>query len=166
MWRWLQREFIVIVPSHLQLAYREFTNLVRKEHLHWLFNPNSNDYDNTMSRMPRYKSNDISWDHGGTDEGTVRYRLGIMMAVHDLRKKQGKPLPPSDGLIPRMVSMWNVGKGPIDDMSQVLATRLPSFGPINGICWIWIRTWTMMLFNAWRLNPSLPAQKLFFRIDV
>jgi hypothetical protein len=111
---------IVIVPSQLQLAYREFTNHVRNEHLPWLFNPNSNDYDNTLSRMPRYKSNDISWGYA-KHEGTVRCRLGIMMALHDLRKEQGKPLPPSDGLIPRIVSMWNVGKGPIDDMSQVLA---------------------------------------------
>jgi hypothetical protein len=143
--------FIVIVPSQLQLAYREFTNLVRKEHLHWLLNPNSNDYDNTLSRMPCYKSNDKSWRYA-KDEGTVICLLGIMMTLHDLRKEQGTPLPPSDGLIPRVVSMWNVGKGPIDDMRQVLATCLTSFGPINGMCWILIRTWTMMLFNAWRLN--------------
>jgi hypothetical protein len=75
-------------------------------------------------------------------------------------KKQGKPLPPPDGLIPRIVSMWNVGKGPIDDMSQVLATCLPTFGPINGTCWIWIRTWTMMLFNARRLNAISASSEI------
>jgi hypothetical protein len=74
-----------------------------------------------------------------------------MIALYNLRKEQGNPLLPSDGLVPIIVSMWNIGKGPIDDMSQVLASCLPSFGPINGMCWIWIRTWLMMIFNAWRL---------------
>jgi hypothetical protein len=59
-----------------------------------------------------------------------------MMSLDALRKESGRPLLPSDGLKPLMVSMWNIGKGPIDDMSQVLATALPSFGPVNGICWI------------------------------
>jgi hypothetical protein len=86
------------------------------------------------------------------DDETIRCRLLVMMGLFDLRKESGRPLPPSDGLKPLMVSMWTIGKGPIDDMSQVLSTCLPSFGPIHGMCWIWIRTWMVMIFNAWRLN--------------
>jgi hypothetical protein len=85
-----------------------------------------------------------------------------MMSLDALRKESGRPLPPSEGLKPLMVSMWNVGKGPIDDMSQVLASALPSFGPVNGICWIWIRTWMLMMFNAWRLNSINAAKESIF----
>jgi hypothetical protein len=74
-----------------------------------------------------------------------------MIALYNHRKEQGNPLLPYDGFVPIIDSMWNIGKRPIDDMSQVLASCLPSFGPINGMCWIWIRTWMMMIFNAWRL---------------
>jgi hypothetical protein len=82
-----------------------------------------------------------------------------MMSLDALRKESGRPLLPSDGLKPLMVSTWNIGKGPIDDMSQVLATALPSFGPVNEICWIWIRCWMMMMFNAWRLNATHAAKE-------
>jgi hypothetical protein len=119
--------------------------------LDWLFTSTTDDFDRTLSRMPRYGNHAIAWGYA-KDERTVRCGLGIMMDLYALRKNQGHTLGPSDKLIRRIVSMWNVGKGPIDDMSQVLASCLPSFDPINGMCWIWIRTWMMMMFNAWRLN--------------
>jgi hypothetical protein len=142
---------IVIVPSVVRQAYIQFTNLVRKDYLYWLFKPGSDDFDKKLERMPRYKQGDIKWGYAKDDE-TIRCRLLVMMGLFDLRKESGRPLPPSDGLKPLMVSMWNVGKGPIDDMSQVSSTCLPSFGPINGISWIWIRTWILLTFNAWRLT--------------
>jgi hypothetical protein len=141
----------VIVPAPIHHAYLSFTKLVRHKYLDWLFKPGTNQYDTTLKRMPSYRANDIKWVYA-KDDGTVRCRLGIMMGLYELRKVSGHPLLPSDGLKPPMVSMWNTGKGPIDGMSQVLATCLPSFGPINGMCWIWLRTWMLTLCNAWRLN--------------
>jgi hypothetical protein len=85
-------------------------------YLDWLFNAGTNEFDKTLEGMPRYRPND--WGHA-KDDATVRCRLGIMMGLYELRKESGRPLLPSDGLKPLMVSMWNIGKGPIDDMSQV-----------------------------------------------
>jgi hypothetical protein len=137
--------------------------MVSKNYVPWLFKPGTNEFDKTLKSMPSYNANDIKWGYA-KDDGTVRCRLGVMMGLYDLRKETGRPLPPSDGLKPLMVSMWNVGKGPIDDMSQVLSTCLPSFGPINGMCWIWIRAWMLMIFNAWRLN-SMHAMSEFVLSD-
>jgi hypothetical protein len=150
---------IVIVPSLISMAYRSFTNLIREEYMDWLFKPGTNEFDETLGRMPRYTANDISWGYA-KDSDTVRCRLSVMMSLYALRTEQGSPLQPSNGLIPRVVSSWNIGKGPIDDMSQVLASSLPSFGPIHGMCWIWIRTWMVMMYNAWRLN-AMHASKHF-----
>jgi hypothetical protein len=138
---------IVIVPPTFRMAYNGFTGMVRTRYLNWLFKPNSNEFDETQCRMPRYRANDIAWGYV-KDEDTIRCRLGVMMGLYTLRKEQGKPLLPPDGMIPKCVGMWNVGKGAIDDMSQVLASCLPTFGPFNGMCWMWIRTWMMMLYNA------------------
>jgi hypothetical protein len=129
----------VIVPQSLVMAYKAFTNKTREDYLHWLFVPGTNDFDETLSRMPKYRQTDIAWGHA-KDADAVRCRVGVMMCLYALRKQQGTPLLPSDRLIPRLVSMWNIGKGAIDDMSQVLASCLPTFGPIDGICWIWVRT--------------------------
>jgi hypothetical protein len=82
------------------------------------------------------------------------------MGLYELKKDSGRPLLPSVGLKLLMVSLLSIGKGPIDDMSQVLATCLPSFGPINGMFWIWLRIWMLMLFNALRLNAM---SDLFFQ---
>jgi hypothetical protein len=130
---------IVIVPSPIHHAYVSFTQLVRNNYLDWLFKAGTNYFDKTLEGMPRYRPNDINGGYA-KDDGTVRCRLGIMMGLDELRKESGRPLLPSDGLKPLMVSMWHIDKGPIDDMSQVLATCLPSFGPINGMCWICLRT--------------------------
>jgi hypothetical protein len=37
-------------------------------------------------------------------------------------------------------------------MSQVLSNCLPSFGAVPGISWIWIRVFSVALYNAWRLH--------------
>ena len=39
--------------------------------------------------------------------------------------EMGRPLLPADALIPKFVSVWNIQKGPIDDMSHDLSTCLP-----------------------------------------
>jgi hypothetical protein len=87
---------IVIVPSSITHAYKSFTNLVRNDYLHWLFKPGGNEFDKTLSAMPRYKQGDIKWGYAKDDE-TVRCRLLVMMGLYDLRKESGRPLPPSDG---------------------------------------------------------------------
>lgn len=149
---------ILIVPLPIIEAYRSFTHVVRSKYLYWLFKQHTNDFDKALTSMPTFKTNDVKWGYA-KDEGTVRCRLNLMMGLYDLRKEIGRPLLPSDGLKPLMVSTWNIGKGPIDDMSQVLATALPLFGPINGICWIWLRCWMLMMFNAWRLNAMNAARE-------
>jgi hypothetical protein len=103
---------LVIVPPPISETYRGFTNLVRRKYLDWLFTSTTDDFDRTLSRMPRYGNHAIAWGYA-KDARTVRCGLGIMMDLYALRKNQGNPLGPSDKLIPRIVSMWNVGKGPI-----------------------------------------------------
>jgi hypothetical protein len=117
----------------------------------FLFKPGSKDADKILGSMPRYKLADIKWWYAKDDE-IIRCQLFIMMGLFYLWKEIGRPLPPSDGLKPLMVSMWNIGKGPIDDMSHVLSTCLPSFGPLNRMRWILLRTWIVMIFYAWHLN--------------
>jgi hypothetical protein len=42
----------------------------------WLFKPGTNEFDETLGRMPRYKANGIAWGYT-KDEETV-CRLGIL----------------------------------------------------------------------------------------
>jgi hypothetical protein len=44
-----------------------------------------------------------------------------MMDLYFLRKNKGNPLFPPERSIPEMVSMWKIDKGPIEDISQILA---------------------------------------------
>jgi hypothetical protein len=77
--------------------------------------------------MPSYRKNYIARGYA-KEEGTMRCQLGVIIDVNALRKNKGNLLVPSERLNPKFVSMWNIGKCPIDDVSHVSACR-PSFGP-------------------------------------
>lgn len=60
------------------------------------------------------------WGYAG-DHDTVKCRLQVMMALFELRLEKGKPLEACTYLLPKFISKWNIEKGGVDDMSQVLA---------------------------------------------
>jgi hypothetical protein len=74
-----------------------------------------------------FQKNDIARRYA-KNEGTMRCWLGVIIDVYALQKNKDNLLLPSERLIRKIVSMWNIGKGPIDDVSHVSACR-PSFGP-------------------------------------
>jgi len=85
------------------------------------------------------------------DKETLFGRLRLMMALHVLRVELQQPLDACKGLIPKLVSLWNRMKGPIDNLSKVLDHNLGKFGPISPMCVIWIRGVLTMFYNSWRL---------------
>jgi hypothetical protein len=158
---------ILLIPPALSLEYTRLTEYIRDNHLYWLFkNEPSNigvfPFDETLSKMPNYSVNEVSYGYA-KDSGTVRCRLQIMMCLWRLRLETGRALLPADSLIPQFVSMWNINKGPIDDMSQVLATCLPSFGVVPGICWIWMRVFSVSLYSGWRLFAIKESREFVLR---
>jgi hypothetical protein len=52
---------ILIVPSTLIEPHRSFKSLVRTNYMNWLFKPGTNDFDRTLQRMLRYKTNEMKW---------------------------------------------------------------------------------------------------------
>jgi hypothetical protein len=74
-----------------------------------------------------------------------------MMALHALRVKLKQPLDACKALLPKLIALWNRMKGPIDDLSKVLAHTLGKFGPISPMCVIWNRGVSTMFYNSWRL---------------
>ena len=146
---------IILIPPSVAEMYREITKFVKLRYLTWLFTEESDlaDFDTTLDRMPIYSTTEVAYSYA-KDAETVRCRLVIMMCLWKLRMEIGRPLLPADALIPKYVSAWNIQKGPIDDMSHVLSTCLPSFGAIPGICWVWIRVFSVALYCAWRLHAT------------
>jgi len=144
---------VIMVDHSIREMYCSLTSFMKKKHLNWLFKHgnDSDQFDDTLERMPQYSSSEVTYGYA-RDSDTVRCRLQIMMCLWQLRCESGQPLLPADALIPRFVSSWNISKGPIDDMSHVLSTCLPSFGAIPGICWIWVRVFSTSLYNGWRLH--------------
>jgi hypothetical protein len=69
---------IVIVPPPISEAYMGFCECGSQGVLGLAFIPTTDDFDRTLSRMPRYGNRHIAWGYA-KDEETVHCRLGIMM---------------------------------------------------------------------------------------
>lgn len=95
------------------------------------------------------------WGYAG-DHDTVKCRLQVMMALFELRLEKGKPLEACTYLLPKFISKWNIEKGGVDDMSQVLAHVLNWCGPINPLQVMWLRvTFVSCLYNDWRIHELI-----------
>jgi hypothetical protein len=52
----------------------------------------------------------------------------------------------------------NISAGPPDAVCVMECTTVGLVDG-NGMCWIWFRTWMMMMFNTWRLNAIHSSSK-------
>ena len=92
----------------------------------------------------------IVWGHA-VDEETIKCRLGLTMCLYALRMEQSSLLSPCTRIVPVFISLWNFMKVPIDDLRKVLSHNLGLFGPASPMVVIFIRVFSTMLYNAWRL---------------
>ena len=120
---------------------------IEAKHLSWLLTETGETFDTSLSRMP---TTAISWSYA-VDQKTMVCRLQLMMRLLKLREEYKKPLPNAKHLMPTYITMWNTLKGPIDNLSKVLAHLLGVWGPISPMLVIIIRVWSTMNYNAWRL---------------
>lgn len=143
---------ICLAPTSICEAYSNMLEHIRSKYLSWMFIPGTNNFDKELSNFPKNDVKYISnWGYA-VDVDTVCVRLQLMMGLDDLRQRLDTPLTKCNSLLPKPVSMWNKMKGPIDDLSKVLAHNLGKFGPISPMCVIWIRAVSTMLYNIWRLH--------------
>lgn len=125
----------MLVPNDITEVCHDVFCHMTSEHLYFLFKDDGT-YDKELTRFPDY-GNSISWGHASSAD-TVKCQLQMMMCLMDLRAEMNVPLPACDGIIPKGVKCWNIGKGPIDDLSKVLAHNLGKFGPIGPMTVLWI----------------------------
>lgn len=136
----------------MQEIYRALMKFVQIEHFSWLYKEGTsmNEYDRDLSKMPDFKSI-ASWGYAESRE-TIWCRLQVMMALHQRRLEEKAPLKGYTYLLPAMVSRWNIEKGGVDDMSQVLSHVLNWCGPVNPMQVLWMRVTFVCLYNDWRLH--------------
>jgi hypothetical protein len=140
---------LVLVPNNVSELCHDIFRYMTSNHLDFLFKPGTNEYDKELSRFPDY-GNKVSWGHANSAE-TVKCQLQMMMELKVLRNERNGPLPACDGIVPQVVKTWDVGKGPIDDLSKVLAHNLGKFGAISPMLVLWVRWAATMLYCSWRL---------------
>jgi len=150
---------IILLPNTIVESYVALMKYSQESHFEWLYEEGSAmaRYDRDLTRMPDFKG--ISnWGYAG-DRDTVKCRLQLMMALFELRQELGKPLEACTYLLPKVIPRWNIEKGGVDDMSQVLAHVLNWCGPINPLQVMWMRVTFVCLYNDWRLHELIETHE-------
>lgn len=150
---------LVLVPESLRNAYTSMMQWIKSNHLAWLFKPESDEFDQTLAKMPSFANVDFSH---AVDEKTVKSKLQLMMGLIQVRNRLGHPLQSGRMLLPTYVALWNALKGGVDDFSKVLSHCLGTWGGVSPMNVIWIRFWSTCLYNAWRLYGLHKAREYLF----
>ncbi len=83
------------------------------------------------------------------DEDIIGGALSLWMAIANLVKERGRPLPEGQMLIPTIMAMWNRNKGPIDVFSRFMKNCHSRHATLSAVGNIWRRLLMTRVYNAY-----------------
>jgi hypothetical protein len=72
------------------------------------------------------------------DKDIIGGALSLWMAIANLVKERGRPLPEGQMLIPTIMAMWNRNKGPIDVFSRFMKNCHSWHATLSAVGNIWL----------------------------